>query len=1476
MKWIKKILKIFFIVILSVILLNIILFVVFSFPGVQKRAADIAISKLKPKLNTEVSIDKIRIKFFNAVELGGLYIEDQKTDTLAYLGEVSAGINIRNLLHNKLSLRAVRLKNFTVNVNKDSTNSDFNFQFIIDAFASNDTLPKPEKKPLDIAINDIKISNGTLRYDIFSAPETPGKFNPNHFFVSDFNLTADVPSLDMERLRAEISDLSFYENHAGIDIEKLEGQFRSKKTNLWTEKLNLIFNNSSVAIKKAAYDTKNKDFEANLKSEQIDPADVSIFTDMIAHLDQMIALEVEASGKIPQAKISDFILKYGDDTNIIVKGEISDFSKFETADIDLSVDQLKTTVKDLENFIRIGSEDFQNMQQLEALKKIDAKLSAKGKLSDFKFTTLVKTVPGDVSFNGKGSIRNEFSDMAYSGKLQAQNLKLAEILGESTGVDNLYISTDAGVEIKKEQPIKAFADGVINSVKYKDFTYQNLYIDGIYSGNDIKAKVNTDTPENKFDLNADLTFGEHMKFDVNAVIDRLFLTPLITVEQWENPYLVAKIDAHLAGNNIDELVGEVLVDSTSLFDEKFIYNPGPVFLEALSPETEGEKKIRIYSSVLDGEISGDYHFSSIGSELSQLLHQHLPSVIKEQPESAGGEKNQFNFNFTLKNTENLSFAMSLPLINVDPAVIEGTVDMVDSENIQINGRIPRVMMGQNDIRETKIQLAIQQSGLNLDADTYLLQDNGHINAHLNTVGRNDSVNNILSFNISTNVAQSDGKIDVSLGFLRDASDELNANIFFNSSDILFNDKTIHVIPSTIVYEKEKITVKDFELREEQMLLLGIDGVASKVREDSVSVFFNNTDLETILAAFKVANLKGSINGGVVVHQALADPIIHTDNFRIENIRTPSDTLGTLAIEGDWDMIKNGLTVDAALRNRGQNYLTINGFVPMDNSDGMDVKLNMDRLPLSVVQPFAESAFSQLSGTVNSKIDVTGKLDAPKTTGWIGIDQGVMTVAYTNVTYKISDTINISPETIGLNNLIITDNNNHEAKINVLLSHSNFDGMNYTVKVNLDDFLLLNNERSTDMIAYGTLKLSGDIDITGSSSGIYGNVELRNDSRSKIVVEMPQTAQATTYSGIIYINTPQQTDSLAFLRRNEQDGRTVNTRLQSDMPINIQGLINVNPMFEAGVEINPATGDRLEIKGTSELRFTFDSQSTPSVRLYGDYVAEDGKFKYNFQGLKTIDFNLEEGSTVSLVGDPMSTQFNISAYHQVNADLSKLSPVFASELATPRLPVNATLDISGNLNRMSLDYDIELPEAPNETKQRLNSIISTEEQKNKQFAALILTGGFMPAEGSVSMGSNDNVAASFAIGQISKGLDALLAGALNDNWSISTNLESTDGTFDNMRMNVDVSTRLFDDRLRITTNLSYGDNSTLASQQAFMGEFELEYDINNWLMMRAYNRANQRFSKRAPTTQGVGVVVTRNSKRFKDLFKFSFRKRNENR
>ena len=429
---------------------------------------------------------------------------------------------------------------------------------------------------------------------------------------------------------------------------------------------------------------------------------------------------------------------------------------------------------------------------------------------------------------------------------------------------------------------------------------------------------------------------------------------------------------------------------------------------------------------------------------------------------------------------------------------------------------------------------------------------------------------------------------------------------------------------------------------------------------------------------------------------------------------------------------------------------------------------------------------------------------------------------------------------------------------------------------MNDFLLLNNNERTNEQVHGNLKLSGTVDLKGTPSGIFGTMNLYNESESEVNIELPQTASANKYNGIIYINTTLPIDSMAFLKKNAGAAdKQINTRVSTGIPINIRGSVTLDPRIDIGVLINPTTGDAISIKGDGQLDISYDSKSDPSFLIFGDYIAQDGTVNYNLQSLKSVKFRLREGSKLSFLGDPQRTKFQIQAYNRVKADLTTLSETFKeSSLASTRVPVDAILDIQGDLEKLSLNYDIELPDASNDIKQKVNSLINTDEVRIRQFAYLVTTGNFYPSSGTPDMLFTDKMFTSFAANALSRGLDALFAAALNDNWTINTNLETDGGTFDNVRMGVDVSGKFLDDKLRLTTNLSYGDSQNYARQQAFLGEFELEYDVYNWLMLRAYNRANEKFYKRAPYTQGVGVVVKKDAKRFKDLFKFRLKKSNK--
>lgn len=1464
-----KVVRILAIIVVIIILLNIILFITFSIPRVQKYAADIAIEKLKPKLGTEVSIDAIRIKLFNTVELRGLYLEDQQQDTLLYVDKLNARLNFTDLLSNKVSISKVGMENFIADVSRATPDSPFSFQFIVDAFAKTDTV-QTAGTPWLIKIDDLVLKNGWLRFNILSEPETPGKFNTDHLDLRNLDFRGKMEFLNAQDMRFVVSLMRFWE-HAGFTINDFDGVVYTDNTLVTSDRVSVTLNNSDLLVTDAQFDTKSKLFSLTAKSETINPKDVAIFWDRVAHLDKPFSFEADLEGQLPKVAVTRLVASYGANTNIEISGLISDYSKFNDSDLDINIKNVSVSQQDLQALIRIASPNYVSPKQLVALGDIKLQLTAKGKLSNFTYQGTVDTQEGNVSLTGVGKANKGFKNLSLNGPVRANRVQLAKIIGPKSGVDDATLAADVRFDYRKGGPITVTADGNVNSVLYKGYRYNNLIFDGTYSGSSVVANVRTDSELNKLNLFADLNFGGEKKFVVNGTVDRLDLRPFIQRQGWEMPTITARINSDLSGTTFDNMVGTLVLDSTSISDVNFIYNPGPIYLQALADEGEG-KKLQMSSSILDGEIVGDYYFTTIGNELMNSLYPHLPSVIKE-PKRTRNEfgKNNFRFNFLVKNTEDISYAFSLPFYNVEPATIAGSVNMVDEESVVLNARVPRLMYGKNDIRETKIDLNTGQiTGVGLDANTYLVQDNGYINARLNTSAALDSITNRLAFDVRNNVAKSSGELLISMGFLRDLQERLVTNVRLHPSMAIFNDKNIYFNDAAITYRKDRIEVNNFGIKEENMLLLGIEGVASTSAEDNIRIYFNNTEVRDVLAAFNQQNYSGSLNGDIYIRQALKNPMIQTENLRIENIAIYNDTIGTLRIQGDWDNINKGLNLNAYLANGGERNIEINGFLPTgaESPRAMDVNLKISNFALNNIQPLTTGTFSELKGSVNSNIHVTGKISEPVLQGWLGIDEGLMKVAYTNVTYHVSDTIQVENTSIGADNLEIRDDNGNLATLSIALSHTNFGRMVYNANLRMDDFMLLNNESRTDLMAYGLLKLTGNITVTGSPAGIFGDTYLTSSSQSNVTIVLPQTAKAEEYSGIIYINTPDQPDSLAFLKKKNESEQQLNTNVSSGIPINIRGLVDLTPMLQVGVVLNPTTGNAIDVKGNGELSVLYNTRATPTVRVIGDYVIDEGNFHYNLQNLRAVDFNIQEGSTLTMVGDPLNTQFNIVAYDRVYADLGTLHPSFRMELTNTRVPVDAKLEIHGNLETMELGYDIELPEATNDIRQRVNSFISTDEEKIRQFANLVTFRNFYSSEGSANIGFGADMFTSFAANTIASGLDALFANALSDNWSVNTTLQSQDGTFEGTRMGLDVTSRWLNDRLRITGNFSYGDNSMLATNQEFMTEFEAMWEINNWLMLRAYNRGNDRFYRRAPYTQGIGVVVTKEGETLYDLFRFN--------
>lgn len=235
-------------------------------------------------INTRVSLDGVRVRFFNKVDLNGLYLEDQRQDTLLYTGRLTVRIVPIDLLSRKVMVEQLSLEDFVINVYRPSPDEPFNFQFIIDSFAgekgamdeekdkgegkevAEDMFEvedgskevKKRKSPWRITSGAIRLKNGSMSYHVLSAPTIPGVFSPNHIDARELNLRANIDFQGMDKMRGEVKRLSFQEYHSGLQVDKLALLFKSVGTRLECEWLDLTFNDSNLKVRDARLTGRRK------------------------------------------------------------------------------------------------------------------------------------------------------------------------------------------------------------------------------------------------------------------------------------------------------------------------------------------------------------------------------------------------------------------------------------------------------------------------------------------------------------------------------------------------------------------------------------------------------------------------------------------------------------------------------------------------------------------------------------------------------------------------------------------------------------------------------------------------------------------------------------------------------------------------------------------------------------------------------------------------------------------------------------------------------------------------------------------------------------------------------------------------------------------------------------------------------------------------------------------------------------------
>ncbi|MGB7393133.1 MAG: translocation/assembly module TamB domain-containing protein [Pricia sp.] len=168
------------------------------------------------KTGTKVEIERLFLTFSGNLSLEGLYLEDKKGDTLVYSKSLEADIGLSDLVFgNAFNLEYLGWEGLKANVTRQEGTEDFNFTFLVDAFATQDSVPPPEEEdaePMQINVGSIDLKDFDIVYDDgFMGIDSKLRLG---------RLYAEANTIDLEAMRFELEDLELTDTEAVYDQTK--------------------------------------------------------------------------------------------------------------------------------------------------------------------------------------------------------------------------------------------------------------------------------------------------------------------------------------------------------------------------------------------------------------------------------------------------------------------------------------------------------------------------------------------------------------------------------------------------------------------------------------------------------------------------------------------------------------------------------------------------------------------------------------------------------------------------------------------------------------------------------------------------------------------------------------------------------------------------------------------------------------------------------------------------------------------------------------------------------------------------------------------------------------------------------------------------------------------------------------------------------------------------------------------------------
>ena len=1434
--------------------------------------------ELSDLLNTRVTIGRINIGLLNRIIIDDVLLDDQDEQEMLKVTRLSAKFDIMPFFKGKISISSVQLFGFNINLQKKTPDSPPNFKFVLDAFASNDTVKK--NNSLDLRINSILIRRGRMAYHVLSEEETPGKFNAKHIHLQNIIANISLKALSKDSINLGIKRLSLDEKVSGFSLKKMSLKLvaNSRQTSIDNFAIELPETSLKLDTIHLIYDslkafdrfTEQVRFSFRTLPSQITLKDISPFLPALSHFKEPISLDMEVKGTVNQLTCSHLEIT-ADNRQFRLKGDVAlqDLSHPQDAYVFGTLSELTATTRGVGFLVRNLSHDYNGVPPvLERLGNVSFRGEVSGYFTDIVTYGQLHTDLGGVNMDLKLSSDKSKGLFAYSGAVKTTDYKLGKLLANEQLGEITFNLDVHGRHVTDRLPVVELK-GLIASVDYSRYRYENITLDGEYKQGGFNGKVALDDPNGSIYLNGDVNVSSRIPtFNFQAIINKLRPHDLNLTSKYPDTEFSLKLRANFTGGSVDEMIGEINVDSLEFMSPEKQYFMNNMNIRA--SKQNNENQLRLTSEFLTASVEGKFQYHTLPASILNIMRKYVPSLILP-PKKPIETHNNFQFDIHIYNTDILSTIFDIPLTVYTHSTLKGYFND-PLQRLRVEGYFPRLQYKNNFIESGMILCENPSDHIRARVRLTNLKKKGAVNLSLDAQAKDDNISTTLNWGNSAAVTYS-GQLAAVAKFLRTEGEKplLKAMVEVKPTDIILNDTLWQIHPSQVVVDSGKVDVNNFYFSHQDRYVR-INGRLSDNPQDSVKVDLKDINMGYVFDIASISddvNFEGDATGTAYASGVFKKPVMNTRLF-IKNFSLNQGRLGDLNIYGEWDNENRGIRLDASIKDISTTPSRVTGIIhPLKPESGLDLNIEANELNLKFLEHYMKSIANDIKGRATGKVHFYGKFKG------LNLDGAVMTDAsmnfdILNTHFAIKDTILLAPTGLTFNNIHISDMEGHSGRMNGYLHFQHFKNLNYRFEIQANNMLVMNTKESTDMPFYGTVYGTGNALLTGNAiQGLDVNVAMTTNRNSIVTYINGSVASATSNQFIKFVDkTPRRTiqDSIqiiSYYEQLQQKRQEAEEEQKTDIRLNI--LVDATPDATMKIIMDPVAGDYISGKGTGNIRTEFYNKG--DVKMFGSYQINQGVYKFSLQEVIRKDFVIKNGSTITFNGAPLDANLDIQASYTVNsASLNDLIPEESSSIIQqPNVKVNCIMNLSGILVRPTIKLGIELPNERDEVQTLVRNYISTEEQMNMQILYLLGIGKFYTEDARNNQNSNvmSSVLSSTLSGQLNNALSQVFE---TNNWNIGTNLSTGDKGWTDMEVEGILSGQLLNNRLLINGNFGYRDNPMANTN--FVGDFEAEWLINRSgdIRLKAYNETNDRYyTKTNLTTQGVGIMYKKDFNKWSDLF-----------